>query len=95
MRLYNSQWDQLPKTILFDSYIIGISTLIYLILPFQIYIYRKREEMRDQEQQHGQMEGENQQCVEFNSNYFFDLIFNYFIILLMFTGYISVSVLNR
>ena len=79
----------------FDSMIIGISTLVHLILPFQIYIYRKREELRDQEQQQNQTEVNSQQCVDFSSNYFADLIFNYLIILLMFSGYVSVNVLNR
>ena len=79
----------------FDSIIIGISTLVHLILPFQIYIYRKREELRDQEQQQNQAEVNSQQCVDFNSNYFADLIFNYLLILLMFSGYVTVTVLNR
>ena len=79
----------------FDSIIIGISTLVHLILPFQIYIYRKREELRDQEQQQSQILENSQQCVDFNSNYFADLIFNYLLILLMFSGYVTVNVLNR
>ena len=51
--------------------------------------------LRDQEQQQNQSEENGQQCVDFNSNYFADLIFNYLMILLMFSGYVAVNVLNR
>ena len=95
MRFYQHEWDDLPKKMPLDAFFNTVSVLIHLILPIQIYIYRKREQKRDIEQQHqvGPNQGSNSN--HFSHKYFIDLVFNYFIILLMFSGYHFVRFLNR
>ena len=95
MGFYNTEWDQLPKKTSYDSIVVAVTILIHLILPIPIYIYRKREQKRDQEQQHQNPNGPSNQCNVFNDKHLGDLLYNYFIMFVIFCGYIVVTFLNR
>ena len=74
---------------------VAVTILIHWILPIPIYIYRKREQKRDQEQQHQNPHGPSNQCNVFNDKHLGDLLYNYFIMFVIFCGYIVVTFLNR
>ena len=56
MGYYDEEWQNLPKKIPYDSLLNIIAVIIHIILPIPIYFYRKKEEKRDFEQQHGQIQ---------------------------------------
>ena len=93
MGYHDKKWDNLPKKLPFDSLIIAIAVIIHLAFPIPIYFYKKREQTKDQEQQH--QFNHDQRCMDPYNVYFKDFVLNYFIIFLLFTGYIVVTILNE
>ena len=93
MGYHDNIWDELPKKIPYDSFIIGIAVIIHLALPLPNYIYRKREQRKDKLQQH--QFPANEYCIDPYNVYLKDFIMNYFIMFLLFTGYIMVTILNK
>ena len=94
MGYYDEEWQNLPKKIPYDSLLNIIAVIIHIILPIPIYFYRKKEEKRDLEQQHGQIQ-HNPKYLNTKDKYFIQLIFNYFMIFILFTEYAGAYILNE
>ena len=95
MGFYNTEWDILPKKSSYDSIVVALTILIHLIIPIPTYLYRRREQRRDQEQQHQNPDLASNQFGVFSDKHFGDLLFNYCMMFAIFCGYVVVTFLNR
>ena len=93
MGYHDKNWDDLPKKLPYDSFIIAIAVVIHLAFPIPIYFHKKKEQNKDQQQQHQFQQ--NERCMDPYNVYLKDFILNYFIIFLLLTGYIVVTILNE